>query len=224
MGDELRDVFPAAPIFPVPPPALPRLFTDLLPLLQETAAEPAEVARRVTSRNLYQHWTSDLPPPKVEFWLRDLPWRCIWCRLDALAANSAAQNVHFQLLHNVLPTPDRRQRVGVEPDAVCLACGVPAADVMHVFTACRRVAAVWARLFHRASLAAIGVLDDQQLLFLAWPGGAGTDNILVEAVTAYSAWVWETYEAAAPLNADELHQITLEAVGATDPRRRSIYR
>jgi hypothetical protein len=95
---------------------------------------------------------------------------------------------------------------------------------MHAFVACARVAAPWARLFHRASIAANAVLDDRQLLFLAWPVGTDAEDILVEAVTAFSAWVWDSYEAATPLNADTLHQITLEAVGAVDLRRRSIYR
>jgi hypothetical protein len=225
MGEDLRAIFPTLPGFPVAPPApLPRLFVDLLPLLLETAAEPAVVAQGVTSRRLYQRWTVDLPPPKIEFRLGDLPWRRIWRRLDALAANRFAQNTHFQLLHNVLPTPERRLRVGVELDAACPACGVPAAGVLHIFVDCPRVAACWARLFHRASAAANAVLDDRQLLFLAWPGGAGADDILVEAVTAYTAWVWDTYEAASPLIADQLHLVTMEAVGAVDDRRRSVYR
>ena len=149
------------------------------------------VAQGVTSCRLYQRWTSDLPPPKVEFRLADLPWCRIWRRLDGLAANRFAQDTHFQLLHNVLPTPDHRRHVGVEPDASCLACGAPATDIIHIFGLCCWVAAWWARLFHRASLHVAGVLDDRQLLFLAWVGGAGDNDLLVEAVTAYTAWVWD---------------------------------
>jgi hypothetical protein len=66
-------------------------------------------------------------------------------------------------------------------------------------------------------------LDDRQLLYLAWVGGAGDDDIITEAVTAYTAWAWDSYAAAVPLNADELLHVTLEAVGTTDLRRRSIF-
>ena len=225
LGQPLRDLWPTLPAFNFPQPRpTPTLFTDLLPLLQETAADPAIGLRRSTSRLLYQSWTSDLPPPKIEYRLGHLPWRRVWRRLEASSANPIAQNTHFLLLHNILPTPARRFRLGLDPSAVCLFCDAPVADVHHLFVACARVVAAWSRLFYRASLVLPFPLDDELLLYLAWPPGCGDDDILVEAVTAYTDWVWTAGDAQRLLDPGSLQQVVLEAVEApVGAARRSIF-
>jgi hypothetical protein len=141
-----------------------------------------------------------------------------------MSANPIAQNTHFLLLHNILPTPARRHRLGLDPSAVCAFCADPFADVRHLFVACARVTAAWSRLFYRASLVLPFPLDDELLLYLAWPPGCGDDNILVEAVTAFTDWVWTAGDAQRLLDPGSLQQVVLEAVEApVGAIRRSIF-
>jgi hypothetical protein len=224
LGPQLHHLVPYLPVLPPPPPPLPSLYVALHPLLEEAAAVPAAGAALAlyTSRMLYQAWTSDLPPPKVEYRLHLLPWRRVWRRLEYLSPSWQLQDTHFSLLHNILPTPDRLCRLQLEQDASCRFCAAPVADVLHLFTACARVAAAWAYLYARASARLGAALTDQELLFLAWrPGGAAEDEMVVPAVTAYSSWVWESQDSPAVLLPEELRLVTAVAVapqGGHPPR------
>jgi hypothetical protein len=177
----------------------------------------------VTSRELYRHWTTDFPPPKIESRLPLLPWPSIWRRLEGLAVNIHAQDVHFSLLHNILPLPTRLHRLQLRPDAACGHCGVPLADTLHTFTACPRVLPAWAYLFAKASLALGVVLSDEDLLFLAWDGPSAAAQPVVAAVLAYTFWVWETRSSPAPLHPPSLRQRVEEDLAAAAAPVRSIF-
>jgi hypothetical protein len=217
LGPQLRHFIPYLPVLPQPPLPIPGTYTALLPLLVEAAAVPAAGAALAsyTSRALYQAWTTDLPPPKVEYRRHLLPWRRIWLRLERLSPSWLLQDVHFSLLHNILPTPDRLCRLRLEQDPGCPFCAAPLADVLHLFTACARVVAAWAYLYARASAALGVVLSDEELLFLAWrPRDAAVDELVVPAVVAYSGWVWESRDSPLLLNPDQLR---LEVAVAVAP-------
>jgi hypothetical protein len=223
LGPALQPYLPALPATPHSASGPSALYATLLPLLLEVFSLPgvdvADLAA-VTSRGVYQHWTSDLPPPKIERKRPLVPWKLAWARLDASAADPLAQDLFFSLLHNILPVPARLHRMGLEA-ASCPFCQVPYADLLHCFTACPRVAVAWGYLFARASLALNAVVGDEELLLLAW-GGPASERVQV-AVLAYASWVWESRESPVVLDVAVLRQKVGEATAAAGLQLRSIF-
>jgi len=176
----------------------------------------------VTSRGLYAAWTTDLPPPKVESRYPLLHWPLVWARIQ-LQLDLLERDFLFSLIHNILPTPARRHRLGVDPSPACARCPAAVADTIHVFTACPLVNAAWEYLCFRASMAAGAVLGGECLLFLAWDASE-VDLVIVSAVSAYVRLVWDTREELAPLNPALLRRKAAEAAAAaTGPRFRHLF-
>ena len=208
-------------LLPPPLPVLP-VFEELVPLLCEASEVPAVAAGGPppSSRLLYRAWTSDLPPPKIELKLRHLPWRRVWRRLASLAPSLAAQDLHFSVLHNILPIPSRLHRYQRLPDASCWFCPHPLADCLHFFTSCPRVEPAWARVVHRASAVLPIRPSSEDLLFLAWgPAASAADDVVAFAVMAFTSWAWESRESATPLDPADLPRVVSEAAAAQGPLR-----
>ena len=80
--------------------------------------------------------------------------------------------------------------------AACPTCPGVTETVLHLFTACPRIAAVWQQLL-ASVLPITGPLADEDVLFLAWPQVA-QDNDLAVSIIVYHHLVWTTRAAARP--------------------------
>jgi hypothetical protein len=125
-------------------------------------------------------------------------------------------DLHFALLHNILPTQERLHRFRKAATPACLLCAAPTADILHVFTACPRVAAAWAFLLFRATLHLGVALTDSTLLYLAWPSSPG-DASAALAIIIYSEWVWATIDSPDALLPPLLAAKVKEAAGRGPP-------
>jgi hypothetical protein len=106
------------------------------------------------------------------------------------------QNMAFKLLHNILPLRARMARFGLVAQAHCPHCPGVAEDTLHLFTACVRVANTWQQLV--ATLVPhTGPIQDEDLLFLAWPRMARDYDITV-IILAFISSVWAARDGRRP--------------------------
>ena len=192
VGPLLQDYLPdlaAGRHAPVVPPPWRGLVEVLLELFQFETVSPEALAA-ATSREIYAAFMDTPPPPKVTVRRPELPWATIWARLWGPRAAREEADTQFQLIHNILPARGRLARFGVEAAGHCPRCPGVIEDLVHIFTRCPRVAAVWQQLV--ASLvAATGPVPDEDLLLLAWPPTA-RDGDIATAIMVFVHLVWTT--------------------------------
>jgi hypothetical protein len=195
-----------------PPPQ----FSDLGGLILEALSLPCVEAGSLLdtkSALVYKAWTETTPTPRIERIQPDLPWDLTWPRLAGPFLDPPAVDLHFSLLHGLLPVQARLHRLQLAASATCLHCPAMEADILHSFTQCPRVAPAWAFLLFRATLALGVALTDRSLLFLAWPP-TPADREAVLAVVTFSLWAWQTREDPATLPPPELATKVAEAAAA----------
>jgi exonuclease III len=199
----------------------PQQYGDLLNLLTEVFSlncVDTSCLRDTRSALVYKELMTDPPPPRVETSLPHLPWERIWPRLADPLLPALPVDHHFSLLHNILPIPTRLFRLKMAPAPTCLFCTAPVADVLHVFTACRRVTAAWNYLLCRATLLLGLRLSDEDLLYLAWPASPASGLVrssVALAVLTFSSWVWETRHQPDVLIPDDLRRRAASATSSS---------
>jgi hypothetical protein len=177
------------------PPPWQDLATLLLELFQYQTVDPTNLMA-TTAANLYSSFMETPPPPKVTLRRPDLPWDTIWPRLWRPRLMAEEQNMAFKLLHNILPLRARMARFGLVAQAHCPHCPGVAEDTLHLFTACVRVANTWQQLV--ATLVPhTGPIQDEDLLFLAWPRMARDYDITV-IILAFISSVWAARDGRRP--------------------------
>jgi hypothetical protein len=106
----------------------------------------------------------------------------------------------LEFSHDLLPTIERRHRYGLTPFPTCSRCPGRVEDGLHFFTSCPRVACAWDYGLHRAIMVSGIALNNNSLLYLAWPSrSARMEASITLAVITFTAWAWETRELPAAL-------------------------
>ena len=105
--------------------------------------------RNVTSKSLYEGYTSSFPPPKVVFKF-DIDWPLVWERLQNLSLEPSAREYMFSIVHNIVPNRDRLySKMNMVNSPNCLVCGVRE-DNTHMFAECVMVNEAWGWVRRRA--------------------------------------------------------------------------
>ena len=101
---------------------------------------------RVTAKELYDSYTSTLPPPKLVF-KYEVDWQLVWERLDYPVLDPLGREFIFMIVHNIIPTRERLyMKMHMVDSPNCVLCNVRE-DITHMFTECIMVreARGWAR-------------------------------------------------------------------------------
>jgi hypothetical protein len=130
-----------------------------------------------------------------------------------------ATDLHFRVLHDLLPTMERRHRFRVVPSPNCSTCPGRVEDGLHFFTSCSRVAGAWDYVLHRAIMVSGMALNNNTLLYLAWPPRpARMEAAIPLAVVTFTAWAWETRDLPAALLPPDIKvRVDLAAAGGPHP-------
>ena len=99
--------------------------------------------QRFRVKDLYKELTTTLPPPKIVYKYRDLPWETIWKNINHPVLDVKQRELLFMLVHNILPTRQRLFRLNQAQDVNCLE-GDGEESIEHLFCSCRRTQAAWA--------------------------------------------------------------------------------
>jgi hypothetical protein len=222
MGAALQDrlPLPEGAIFLTgqPPAQFVALQTLLLEACDLPSVNPAFL-EATKSALIYRDWMTDTPLPRVQLKHPLLPWDLIWQRLATPALPPMATDLHFRVLHDLLPTMERRHRFGVIPSPICSRCPGRVEDGLHFFTSCSRVAGAWDYVLHRAIMVSGMALNNNSLLYLAWPSRpARMEAAITLAVVTFTAWAWETRELPAALLPPDIKvRVDLAAAGGPHP-------
>ena len=126
---------------------------------------------RVTAKELYESYTSTLPPPKVVFKF-DVDWQLVWERLDYSVLDPLGREFIFMFVHNIVPTRERLyMKMHMVDSPNCVLCNVRE-DITHMFTECIMVREAWGWARQRMlsllpdSCAATSNLELLHLMFL----------------------------------------------------------
>jgi hypothetical protein len=222
MGAALQDrlPLPEGAIFLMGQP--PAQFVALQNLLLEASNLPSvntAFLEATKSALIYRDWMADTPPPRVQLKHPLLPWDLIWKRLATPALPPMATDLHFRVLHDLLPTMERRHRFRVVPSPNCSTCPGRVEDGLHFFTSCSRVAGAWDYVLHRAIMVSGMALNNNTLLYLAWPPRpARMEAAITLAVITFTAWAWETRDLPAALLPPDIKvRVDLAAAGGPHP-------
>ena len=97
---------------------------------------------RVTAKELYDSFTSSLPPPKVVF-KYEVDWQLVWERLDYSVLDPLGREFIFMIVHNIVPTRERLyMKMHMVDSPNCVLCNVRE-DITHMFTECIMVREAW---------------------------------------------------------------------------------
>jgi hypothetical protein len=92
----------------------------------------------VTAKDLYESYTSTLPPPKVVFKFY-VDWQLFWARLEYPVLNPLAREFIFMIVHNIVPTRDRLyMKMHMVDFPNCVMSNVRV-GITHMFTECIEV-------------------------------------------------------------------------------------
>ena len=145
----------------------------------------------VSTREIYQDFTSSFPPPKIVYKYENLPWDDIWDRLNRPVIASHVRDVMFLVIHNILPTRQRLFRLNKCRSDQCDQ-GDGLEDVEHMFTGCVRTQVAWAwcrrkimHLMHHAT----GYPSNFELINLAYD--SMMDDEILWLVANYCYYVYE---------------------------------
>jgi hypothetical protein len=200
LGLRLRHHLPALAAGPHAE-AIPPSYRDLGRLLVEVfELEEVDMAAlaAVTAKQLYEAFTTTLPPPKVQTKFPRPGWPKTWSLLTISGLPPTAVDVAFSLLHNILPLQIRRHRLHLAPSPACRHCPASPEDALHFFTACPRVTTTWGRLAAAAGRTLGGPLPDDHLLHLQLPHHPGELPVVL-AVVVFIEFVWLSRDDPAPL-------------------------
>ena len=135
---------------------------------------------------------ADLPPPKI---IREasVDYKDVWRRLYSVKHDLNAREVYLLLLHNKLPVPERKFRVGLLRDPYCVACDAASiADLEHAFCGCIKISSIWSWM--RMKLSAMNNMivstTDWDLLNFFFPS-ALNEMAMVWLLSSYVQFVWE---------------------------------
>ncbi len=172
----------------VAPPQYVNLAVGLQEVLGLDWVRPGSL-RGVTASALYKEFRGEPPEPKIMRRLPGQPWPRIWGRLALPGLPQALFEVGFSLIHNILPTGERRHRLRLAASPACDNCGAQTDSILHTFTACRRVAEAWEYLLFTASRLLGGPIRDADLLLLKFPICKNEIHIIY-AVLAFAEMAW----------------------------------
>ena len=79
---------------------------------------------------------------------RELLWKSIWAIIYSNRANRKAKQLQFKLLHNIVYTEERLQRMGLSLNGSCHFCKEKE-TVLHLFVHCKFVDSVWIEVFDK---------------------------------------------------------------------------
>ena len=172
------------------------------------------------SKLIYREMMDTPPPPRVTRVQPDLPWDSVWPRLEVPSLDPLAVDLHFSLLHDLLPVRAtlHHLRMPEAPSPDCLVCRPPAPPEtsLHFFTQCSRVSAAWHFLFFKATMALGVALTDTSLLHLAWPPTtARVDASVTLAVITFTHWAWASRGQPGVLAPPELQARVREAASGS---------
>ena len=180
---------------------------------QEEQVSPA-MLRAVTAKAVYAEFVSTPPPPKIVVKYPQAGWRRIWGRLNWAGIPESLVDRGFAHLHDILPTEERRCRLGLTDSASCRACGAAVGSSRHEVAGCGRTADVWGWMVRTIQRKTGVLMLDGDLARLDLPvevAQAGWEKEVVLAVLALIDWAWETRE--------EARALTVEAFEARLRRR-----
>jgi exonuclease III len=144
----------------------------------------------VQVKMVYRGLTETLPPPKVEL-KYPLPWDIVWERINHPLLTLYQREVMFMLVHNILPSKERLQRLNQADTAQCL-LGDGEETVEHLFCSCRRVQVAWAwmrRKILNKSLA-LPTVSNFELLNLV--SGVRENQLdFIWLISTYVEYVWK---------------------------------
>ena len=101
----------------------------------------------VTSKKLYQGFTSTFPPPKVVY-KYEVEWSQVWSRLQDPVLEPKGREILFMIIHNIVANKDRVYRFNMAVSPNCTVCGVLQHNV-HLFCECQHVREAWCWLRQR---------------------------------------------------------------------------
>ena len=120
-----------------------RHFKRLLVEMFEGGFVDPNQLQRFRVKDLYKELTTTLPPPKIVYKYRDLPWETIWKNINHPVLDVKQRELLFMLVHNILPTRQRLFRLNQAQDVNCIE-GDGEESIEHLFCSCRRTQAAWA--------------------------------------------------------------------------------
>ena len=144
LGLHLRDFFPEMGIGPHAE-IIPSYHQHMRLLLVEGLVLGDIVANQlgnVTSKALYENFTSSFPPPKVVFKF-EVDWDVVWKRLDSPVLDPLGRENLFMIVHNIVPNRERLfMKMNMVNSPNCMLCNVRD-DNTHMFTECIMVREAW---------------------------------------------------------------------------------
>ena len=171
------------------PPQYADLAATLRRVLDLEGVRPDRL-EAVTAAGLYKSLVREGAAPKICLRLQAYPWPRIWGRLALPALPQPLFEAGFNFINNILPTEERRHRLRLAASPACTFCGAALDNLVHAFTACRRVAEAWECLLLRASRL-LGPIRDLDLLFLKFPPRQAEIHVIY-AIVAFIDLVWAT--------------------------------
>ena len=159
LGLDLREYFPNMANGPHSE-LIPPYFQNMKDLLIEGLKHETIKANKlkfVSSKFLYQEFTTTFPPPKV-IYKYDLNWNLVWKRLNNPVHDTAARDILFRMIHNIIPNRQRLFKLNQCLDPFCLeeqivrngeVVGGQEEDNEHLFTSCLRTREPWLWLRRR---------------------------------------------------------------------------
>ena len=147
---------------------------------------------RICNKSVYCFFMADLPPPKI---VREasMDYKDVWKRLHSGKVDLYAKEVYLLLLHNKLPVPERKFRVGLLKDPYCGACSAAEiADLEHAFCGCIKVSALWSWMRIKLSVMnnMIDSATDWDLLNFFFPSDVN-EMAMVWLLSNYVLFVWD---------------------------------
>ena len=159
-------------------------FRKVVNLLKEVFSSDLVDPQRlelVKAKYLYLELISTPPPPKVMYNNPGFNWSVIWKRLEDPMISPQGKDILFSILHNIYRNKQRLFRMNQHPTGNCDVCRGQEESNLHLFTGCQRSQGTW---FYTKTIIMfllppnVLLLDDQKLLFLDFPGGHRTSEIL----------------------------------------------
>ena len=143
VGSE-RDVTP--PLFQIALDYISKSLDDGLLTPEET--------KEVTTKQLYQLFIEDLPPPNIVLKLPEQNWSLTWERLQNGSLSPEARSYLYLIVHERVSTRDRGHRLMPQrfPSNLCLHCGTEVATYQHRYLYCSFVSDIWDWLWDTARI------------------------------------------------------------------------